>query len=164
MVTPEIVRPMEADEVPPVPGFEVTQPNDLELFRYGRTQGNNDTNVYQLAPYGHGSGVGVPIGYGQFNPQPASPMNSPSPGVGTNGGYPGMGFEGQTGSRYSTPAAPRMGTRPYPMPPQGQAPNRVGAQPGQQGVGSLNRRVRGPSIPQSNTQQVQYSVPQGGRY
>ena len=141
MVSPEIVRPMEADEVPPVPGFEVTQPDDKMLFHYGASQGNNDTNVYQLAPYGHGSGVGIPIGYGQFNPQPSSPSYTPAPGGPGQGGAPNgvPGFvpanDPSQSSRY--PSAPlQSGGRPgmYPQnqmaAPPGYAPQ--GGQPGGQ--------------------------------
>jgi pilus assembly protein CpaC len=184
MVTPEIVRPMEADEVPPIPGFEVTQPNDKELYHYGRSQGNNDPNYYQLAPYGHGSGVGVPIGYGQFNPQPASPIYSPAPGgVGTGGFSPPGGFESLQGQRYPAAAAPRLGQRPAmgsdrgSVPPQGAAPGRISSPPPRQGVGSLNQLLRGnrgaseaqqaQAQPQSQTyptQQTDYTPQQGGRY
>jgi pilus assembly protein CpaC len=55
LVTPEIVRPMEADEVPPLPNFYVTHPNDDDLYKYGRTEGNLDQNVYQAQPYGTGA-------------------------------------------------------------------------------------------------------------
>jgi pilus assembly protein CpaC len=178
MVSPEIVRPMEADEVPPLPGFEVTQPNDKELYHYARSQGNNDPNWYQLAPYGHGSGVGVPVGYGQFNPQPASPIYSPAPGgVGTGGFSPPGGFQdglqGQQAQRYPGQFAPRTGMRPAPgtdprYPQQQQAPGRISTQPpARQGVGSLNQMLRGPqpqgSQPQP-AQQAEYAPPQSGRY
>lgn len=119
MVSPEIVRPMEADEVPPVPGFEVTQPNDRMLNRHGFTQGNNDTNYYQLPPYGHGSGVGVAVGYGQFNPQPASPINSPAPGG------PGAGVPGGQGVGAPAPSGwdnPQGGRYSFPTPATGRAP------------------------------------------
>lgn len=39
LVTPELVAPMEADCVPPVPGSEVTDPNDLEFYLMGRIEG-----------------------------------------------------------------------------------------------------------------------------
>lgn len=42
LVTPEIVRPMEPDEVPPLPGHEVTVPDDRSLYLRGMTQGPND--------------------------------------------------------------------------------------------------------------------------
>lgn len=121
MVSPEIVRPMNPDEVPPVPGFEVTVPDDYSLFVKGLPQGPNDTSVYQMAPYGHGSGVGVPIGYGQFNPNPASPMYSPAPGGPGAGGYmpngggaypPPMGYRS---GGYSGAAQPNFG-RPVSLP------------------------------------------------
>lgn len=79
MVSPEIVRPLEPDEVPPVPGFEIVPPDDHLLFTKAFLQGPNDPNVYQLAPYGHGSGTGVAVGYTQYNPSPASPGYAPVP-------------------------------------------------------------------------------------
>jgi len=78
LVTPELVRPMDADEVPPVPGHEVTAPNDCELYRYGLTEGTPDPTVYQVPPYGAGHSAGVPIGYHLFEQQAA-------PGLGTRG-------------------------------------------------------------------------------
>jgi pilus assembly protein CpaC len=73
LVSPEIVRPMEPDEVPPLPNYYITHPNDHDLFKYGRTEGNPDTNVYQVQPYGSGATFGVPQGYSLFNP----PVNGP---------------------------------------------------------------------------------------
>ncbi len=77
LVTPEIVRPMDADEVPPVPGHEVTAPNDCELYRCGMTEGTPDPTVYQVPPYGAGHSAGVPVGYHLFEQQ-AGPAISPS--------------------------------------------------------------------------------------
>ncbi len=39
LVTPELVSPMEASEVPPSPGDRVTTPNDYEFFFLGRIEG-----------------------------------------------------------------------------------------------------------------------------
>lgn len=172
MVEPEIVRPMDPDEVPPVPGFEVTQPNDKMLFHYGFTQGNNDPNYYQLAPYGHGSGVGVPVGYGQFNPQPASPSYSPAPGG------PGAGATGvpnlppAMGRPMPSPAAATSagynttGYRPGPQPGYAAAPTAPGSAGGQN---TISRRVM--TLPQllrgskrNQATPAGYSTPQGGRY
>jgi len=79
LVSPEIVRPMDPDEVPPVPGHEVTHPNDYELYHAAMTEGSPDQRTYQLAPYGYSSGEGVEVPYRLFNPAPASPLNSPVP-------------------------------------------------------------------------------------
>lgn len=136
LVTPEIVRPLEADEVPPLPGHEVTVPDDRSLYLRGMTQGPNDSNVYQLAPYGHGSGVGIPVGHGQHNPAPSSPGyapvptypgSAPGPGNFAPGGYgpggqgpaygPGPeGPEPYSNNRYGTPGsnAPRSARQPAP--------------------------------------------------
>lgn len=78
LVTPELVRPMDPDEVPPVPGFNVTPPNSYELYSYGMTEGIPDNEVYQLAPYGRGAGVGEPVGYRLHNPSPATPGYPPA--------------------------------------------------------------------------------------
>lgn len=87
LVSPEIVRPMEPDEVPPTPGFNSTHPSDDELWKYGRTEGSPDNNVYQTPPLGTGSLHGVPQGYSLYNP------------AATHGGYaPGMAGGVMTGS------------------------------------------------------------------
>jgi pilus assembly protein CpaC len=39
LVTPEIVSPMEQNEVPPSPGDRVMQPNDYEFYFLGRIEG-----------------------------------------------------------------------------------------------------------------------------
>jgi pilus assembly protein CpaC len=39
LVTPELVAPMEAHEVPPAPGDRVFQPNDYEFYFLGRIEG-----------------------------------------------------------------------------------------------------------------------------
>jgi len=100
LVTPEIVRPMDADEVPPVPGHEVTVPSDIELYLHGLTEGAPDQGVYQLAPYGHGAGHGIPVGYSNYNPAPASA------GYGPAATYPFGGSQAPT-----TGAAP--GVNPF---------------------------------------------------
>lgn len=95
LVTPEIVRPMEQDEVPPVPGFYVTHPNDREFYHYSMTEGAPDEGVYQLAPYGWGPGMGTEVGYRPHNP--ALGMFPPGPPGGLIGGSlqpGGYGFSG----------------------------------------------------------------------
>lgn len=137
LVTPEIVRPMEQDEVPPVPGFYVTHPNDYELYHYAMTEGAPDQGVYQLAPYGWGPGMGTEIGYrpynpalnGAFPPGPANGMIGGSmqgqgggfsfpggamPGGGMNGGMNG-GSMGNGGYSQPMMTPPPAGT-PMPVP------------------------------------------------
>lgn len=63
LVTPEIVRAMEPDEVPPLPNYYITHPNDDDLYKYGHSEGNPDTNVYQVRPFGTGQNRGIPSGY-----------------------------------------------------------------------------------------------------
>ncbi len=112
-VTPQLVRPMEEDEVPPYPGFEVTVPQDKELYKYAMTEGAPDKAVYQLQPYGRGAGQGIEVGYQPFNPAPASPY------------YPPM----NTGTFQNGPATqpiPQSGTfpaQPRPVRPQNPAPS-----------------------------------------
>jgi pilus assembly protein CpaC len=40
LVTPELVHPMEPEEVPPLPGFDVTEPDNIEFFLKGDIEGN----------------------------------------------------------------------------------------------------------------------------
>lgn len=39
LVTPELVQPMEPEEVPPLPGFDVTEPSNAGFFLLGRLEG-----------------------------------------------------------------------------------------------------------------------------
>lgn len=91
LVTPEIVRPMEQDEVPPVPGFYVTHPNDYELYHYAMTEGAPDQGVYQLAPYGWGPGMGTEVGYRPYNPALGTFPPGPANGI-IGGSMQGSGF------------------------------------------------------------------------
>ncbi len=121
LVTPEIVRPMEADEVPPLPNFYVTHPNDDDLFKYGRTEGNPDQNVYKVQPYGTGGTYGGHSGYHMGNPN--TMPNYATPGM--NGAFPGGSMQ-YGGVRTLTPQPEGMlppqtrGTNmlPYPVQPQ----------------------------------------------
>jgi pilus assembly protein CpaC len=79
LVTPEIVRPMDVEEVPPLPGHEVTVPNNCEFYKLGKTEGCPDTNVYQAAPYGTGQTAGVPVGFQLFNSGAGAQTSSPVP-------------------------------------------------------------------------------------
>jgi pilus assembly protein CpaC len=40
LVTPELVHPMEPEEVPPLPGFDVTEPTNGQFFLHGAIEGN----------------------------------------------------------------------------------------------------------------------------
>lgn len=100
LITPEIVRPMDAHEVPPMPGFEVTYPMDHEFYKYNMTEGMPDPTYSQLPPYGSGS-VGTNVGYQHFNPGPAGSNYSPQP---TNPN--GTGFTSPTPIPGGMPAGP----------------------------------------------------------
>lgn len=78
LVSPEIVRPMEPDEVPPLPNYYITHPNDHDVFKYARTEGNPDLNIYQTQPFGSGQTQGIPQGYSLFNPPVTGPGFQPS--------------------------------------------------------------------------------------
>ncbi|MEX2175683.1 MAG: pilus assembly protein N-terminal domain-containing protein [Pirellulaceae bacterium] len=39
LVTPELVHPLEPEEVPPLPGFDVTEPTNAEFFLHGDLEG-----------------------------------------------------------------------------------------------------------------------------
>ena len=81
IVTPEIVRPMDPEQVPPLPGWYATHPNDIDFYKYNRTEGNPDMGNYQLLPYGNGQGYGQDVGYNFYQPAPNGPQLTPGYGV-----------------------------------------------------------------------------------
>lgn len=111
LVSPEIVRPMDPDDVPPVPGYNVTHPTDDDLWKRGQTEGAPDHNVYQVAPFGSGNMQGMPQSYSFSNPAP------------TTGPW-GQQTYGQP--LYAQPQNPQVYGQPYAQPamsypPQGTA-------------------------------------------
>ena len=40
LVTPELVHPMDPEEVPPLPGFDVTEPTNKQFYLHGDIEGN----------------------------------------------------------------------------------------------------------------------------
>lgn len=72
LVTPELIHPMDPEEVPPLPGFDISEPTNKEFFMKGHLEGNSNQNFrstiwprlrrrYQgqgttmiSGPYGHG--------------------------------------------------------------------------------------------------------------
>ncbi len=41
LITPELVHPMEHEEVPPLPGSDLFEPNDLEFYLWGRLESHH---------------------------------------------------------------------------------------------------------------------------
>jgi pilus assembly protein CpaC len=159
-VTPELVHPMEADEVPPIPGFNVTAPNDIELYGYAKTEGYPDQGVYQLNPFGQGPGYATEIGYRPFNP---STFSSPMPMGGGGGmmgnnyqvGSPGYGgYQAQPGAVYpGPPVAPQQGVQQFPVQQQ-MAPPAGAIQP------MADPNMGRPVQQMGGIQQVGYEEPQ----
>jgi pilus assembly protein CpaC len=105
IVTPEIVRPMNPDQVPPLPGWYATHPDDIDFYRLNRIEGNPDLGHYQLLPYGNGQGVGQDVGYSYFNPAPQGPIQP---------GRYGEGMIGPQGAAH--PQGPYAPGAPYSSP------------------------------------------------
>jgi pilus assembly protein CpaC len=145
LITPEIVRPMDAHEVPPPPGFDITKPTHEEFWKYNMTEGRPDTGYYHSAPYGSGT-TGINVDYQHFNPGPAGSMYSPVP---TNPGPPPSPVQGQlNGSIQSRPqvSQPLTATQR----PNGQTSSRV-------------QQSRSQVIPAANSdvRQMNYAAPLG---
>jgi pilus assembly protein CpaC len=138
LVTPEIIRPMDPDEVPPVPGFEVTHPNNCELYFHAMTEGAPDKNVYRLAPLGRGTGYGIPVGYPNFNPGPGGmgPLGGPggqnntNQAPLTNGSLQGSPYIGPNGRPPVLPPPRRQGDNPGIAPNSQVVPNSSQNAPG----------------------------------
>lgn len=177
MVTPELVRPMEPDEVPPLPGFYMTPPNDIELYQYAKSEGYPDRGVYQLSPYGWGPGYAEEISYRPFNP---ASYGSPAPLA--TGGFQmpmgGMNYPQQPSAIYPGPPMPQAGAGMpgsvapgYGQPPVGAAPG-YGTPPGgqfpQQGPTAIQptpdpvMNGAAPVQQMGAIQQVGYQEPQSG--
>ena len=73
LVTPELVHPMEPEEVPPLPGFDVTEPTKREFMLGGRIEGRpthgHDSNVWPRLRRRYRAGgtdmISGPFGHGQ---------------------------------------------------------------------------------------------------
>lgn len=143
IVTPEIVRPMDPDQVPPLPGWYSTHPNDHDLFKYNRIEGNPDLGNYQLLPYGNGQGYAQDVGYNFFNPTPASGQIAPAPTGGAQGPLPGGAYGVQAAPNTAPPQAPpaqQYGPSPGMQPMPGQQ------YPGNSGPGYPNGMPMGPAF------------------
>lgn len=68
LVTPEIVRPMDPEEVPPMPGFNSVHPTDDELYYHALTEGAPRMEWYQVSPLGTPT-TANPVGYAMSAPQ-----------------------------------------------------------------------------------------------
>lgn len=90
LVTPEIVRPMDAEEVPPVPGYEVTHPNHWELYHAAMSEGAPDTGYYQVPPLGSDSNRGINVPFRWYAPAPAAGQYAPVPTQGAAPMAPGI--------------------------------------------------------------------------
>ncbi len=57
LVTPYLVEPMNPDQVPPSPGDEVKEPNDLEFYLLNRIEGRTGVDVRSTTNYDDATGV-----------------------------------------------------------------------------------------------------------
>lgn len=126
VVTPEIVRPMDADQVPPLPGWYSTHPNNHDFYKYNRIEGNPDMANYQLLPYGNGQGYGQDVGYNFFNPTPAPGNIAPAPTGGAMGPLPDGAYGTQPVPGVTYPAD---SYDPGMMAPSGPIPGQPGNHP-----------------------------------
>lgn len=149
LVSPEIVRPMEPDEVPPVPGYNATHPSDDEFWHRGQTEGSPDNQVYQISPFGSGVMHGEPVGYSLYNPAVTHGGYTPGPGLmsggtysgstmngGFSGGMPGYSSSLQPQPDYSVPPASSYSApmqhqpmQPMPAPPSQYMPQQTPSSP-----------------------------------
>ncbi len=82
LVTPQLVEPLDPQQVPPPPGSLMTSPSDYELFALGQLEGQpNEAPTYEGVPRDH------------------APVNTPPPGQGS--GVRGQGSGPQASSVYA---------------------------------------------------------------
>lgn len=118
IATPEIVRAMDAEQVPPLPGHYVTHPDDIDFYRLNRIEGNPDLGHYQLLPFGNGQGPAHDVGHNFYNPANPNAQISPQ----ATGGGSVQGGQMQMQSQPNTPMypsgqgmAPSYGPQPVPQ-------------------------------------------------
>ena len=111
LATPEIVRAMDAEQVPPLPGHYVKHPDDIDFFKLNRIEGNPDLGHYQLLPFGNGQGPAHDVGHNFYNPQPTGGQISPQA---TGSGGPVYGQP--TAPVYPSGPQPTYGPEPNPAP------------------------------------------------
>ncbi|MFO0818979.1 MAG: pilus assembly protein N-terminal domain-containing protein [Pirellulales bacterium] len=91
LVTPYLVRPMEADQIPLVPGAEITDPNDLEFYFLNRIEGRTGKPFRPTTawddPWGfrhmlkfESQNMAGPVGFHDFEPLPAADVPQTSRG------------------------------------------------------------------------------------
>jgi pilus assembly protein CpaC len=73
LVTPEIVRPMETEEVPPLPGHDVSPPSNCEFFKFGRTESVCPA-ISPATPYGQNPNAAT--GFQIYNTPPGMPTGA----------------------------------------------------------------------------------------
>ena len=95
VVTPEFVRPIDPDQEPPMPGWYVTHPDDMDFYKLNMTEGEPNLGHHQLLPFGNGQGYAHDVGYNIYNP---APMDGGLDPIATGGGYTGYG-DFQVGGR-----------------------------------------------------------------
>ncbi len=127
VVTPELVRAVDSDQQPPLPGFHVTHPDCFDFWKYNRTEGNPDLGHYQMLPYGHGQPYAQDVGYNVFNPAPAFGGMAPQSGYAANhynampqappagGGYPAP-YQSPVFAPTNVPPQPTMAPAPQMQP------------------------------------------------
>lgn len=143
IVTPEIVRPMDADQTPPLPGWYVTHPDDIDFYKYNRIEGNPDLGNYQLLPYGNGQGYGQDVGYNFYNPPPATGQLAPH----NTNGIPQVPPQMQ--APYGQPMGAPQQQYYAPTAPQPYAPPAPGLQP-TPSVGRANGTQSYPRVQQTS--------------
>jgi pilus assembly protein CpaC len=140
LLTPEFGRAMDPEEVPPMPGFYVTHPDDFDFYKFNRIEGNPDLGHYRLLPFGNAQGYAENRGYNIHNPAPHDGQYMPQ---GTGAAQWGQTVQPPIGNYNS----PFPASNPYgdayasPVMPQGMMPP-------------------GAMQPQMNPQQPIYSSPQ----
>ncbi|MCA9068319.1 MAG: type II and III secretion system protein, partial [Planctomycetaceae bacterium] len=157
LVSPELVRPMDADEVPPVPGYEVTHPNCWELYSAAMTEGAPDTSYYQVPPLGSDSNYGINVPFRLYNPVPSSPQYAPVP-TNTFGAVPAN--QPSPLPSYGQPGLPMAPAAPEPAPVG--MPHTTFQQrpyPGQQAVQPVNYQQPARQVP---AQQNRWQAPVNG--
>lgn len=138
VVTPEIVRPMDPSDVPPMPNYYVAHPSDAELFVEGRSEGHPQPGYSDARQFESLAGIenriqSSGIQYGQATPTlplqqglPSSVLPSDSPANGVSS-QPTINQPSSGQPLFELPRS--SGSPPTDLPPPPQAPGRSTSKP-----------------------------------
>jgi pilus assembly protein CpaC len=130
LVTPQLVHPMQHDEVPPLPGSDLYEPGDLEFYLLGRLESRRAydyrsparTDIDRMCAYRHCEETYIQGPHGYSDAPPAQPLvpgsgSLPQGPRGYGDAPPAQGLIPGSGGLFQAPHGSSDAPASLPMPP-----------------------------------------------